>query len=230
MEHFAKQSYYDEIIAAAMAMGYRFMAQVNVTTDDMPFYIEVKYARVTCLTFDIPGKAMFAHFYHNEHFGMFGGGYANHWNILVEYDYGDYSDLLNKFIALNGKYDEEAFEHLKKSISTFELENLQSGWHSSSNYFQLTFTGDVREHAQKDLCPASHVTSVLGQIKSRSLEYAKDVFHELSMAWAPAYVFTGPQNLGYMERDKLRAKLDDLFWDRFGGSRNIIREKVKRTF
>lgn len=230
MEHFAKQPYYDRIIAAAMAMGYRFLAQVNITTDDMPFYIEVKYARVTCLTFDIPGKAMFAHFYHNEHFGMFGGGYHNHWNMEAEYNYGDYSAVLNKFIEINGEYDEDEFEQLKQSISTFDLNNLRGGLSSSCNYFQLTAKGDVGSHDQRKLCPAFFVTSVLSQLKDRKLEYAKEGFDELNISWAPSYVFTGPQNTDYRERDKIRAKLDDIYWGQFGDSRRIIREKVKRAY
>lgn len=229
MKNFATQEYYDTIIEAAKKMGYRLLAQVQITTDDHPFYIPVDYARDTCLAFDIPGKAMFTHFHHTEHRGMFGGDYKNHWNMTVEYDYGDYSTLLGKHVELNSGYNEDVFIQLEKSIRKFDLANLQSGWSSSSDYFQLTFSGDVVEHDHADLCPHELVLSVLRQLKERHPEYLKEMFNQLCVSWPPFYIFTGEQQHGIRCHEEQK-KLSNTYWERFGEGRKHLSEKIGHMY
>lgn len=230
MKDFAPQSYYDQIIASAVAMGFRFLAQVTITTDDMPYHVTVDSARATCLTFDIPFKAVFVHFNHYEHTGFLGdNGYHNHWGIRVEYEYKKYAERLAAFARENESLDEHKFQALEDSLCSFELDNLQSGW-SSGHDEQLTFTGDIIGHGQNILRPVDLVESILTQLYQRPMELLAPKFKSLAMLWPPSYVFRGDQRLGTQANELLGRQLDNLYWTRFGENRKIIRKKVERTY
>jgi hypothetical protein len=213
MEQFAKQSYYDEIIVAIVALGFRLVAQVTITMDDMPYFIPTQAARNTCLTFDIPGKAIFAHFYHNEDVGKFENGYSNHWSIRVETN-----------------YVEEVEYTARDRLAVVNINGLQSGW-TYRHQDHFTFTGDITDGNLEILTPVEAVVKVATQLQNENIKLLAEKFPELCMSWAPTYTFTGEQTSDYDARKKLEDKLDNIFWERFGKAGNvIIREKVLRIY
>lgn len=226
MKNFAPQSYYDTMIAKAIALGYRLVAQVQISTDDLPYHVPVTAARVTCITLDIPGKALFVNLYHDEHAGFLGDGYANNWSTRLDFDLGNYGALLTKLQKQKGWQQlEDIFQPVSDVINE-PIDNLQDGW-AAGNELQRTFTGDVVSPDHEVLCSLELVESVLGQfLTKRATCYTAEKFEELMVFWQPHYVFAG----GHLkpEQQEREKKLSNIYWERFGAGRKILREKIAK--
>ena len=229
MKDFAPDSYYAEIIAKAEALGYRFVAKVQITTEDAEYHVPVTSARATCITFDVKGSAVFFNMYHHEHTGFMGDGYANHWAFKNNYDFGDHKHRLAK---IEEKYQDrrrelnDIFEPFDNALAR-PIKNTTLGW-SSRNCSQWTFTGEIEFEDDTVLLPVSLIESVLQDLHDDLVYYAADKFEELMMLWPPAYVFAGGDRTAC--REDREQKLANLYWERFGAGRTIIREKVGRTY
>ncbi len=238
MKDFAPESYYDEAIAKAKALGYRFVAKVVISTDDMPYHVQCDAARATCITLDIPGKALFVNLYHHELTGFLDDGYDNHWSVKFEFDLGDYGALLPKLQKQKGWQElEDIFKPVNDSLEE-PIDNLQDGWWGCCDLC-CTFTGDIFNQDNKLLSSLCFVESVLSQILiKRSTCYAVPKFKELLIHWEPEYVFASEnrqltaatRNINWQEQEERKKKLSNIYWERFGDGRKVIREKVGRTY
>lgn len=235
MENFAKQNYYDQIIAKAQELGFRFVKQVAITTDDMPYFIEAKNARNTNLVFDVPGKAAFIHFDHNEmNRSEEKDSYENWWSLRAEFCYlSDYQMLdlyVEKMKESETTVSEWDFENFIHPLDAFELNNLRSGWSSRGSDGERIWTGDIDHSDHEVMCPLELIYSVLEQISKRPTEHLAEKFESLEMLWAPQYTFTGKQEDDYVLRNQREKQLENIYWERFGDARSIIRDKVIRAY
>ncbi len=217
MNSFAPESYYQEFTAKVISLGYRLVAKLEITTDDMPYHVEVDKARVTCFTFDVPDKAFFVNFYHHEHTGFFGEGYANHWCLRIDVDIApmEYDDD-EDYVSLHDIY---------VTISA-DMEHVQAGW-SSQDDTRFTFTGDVEKKERDELTDVDLLGDIFKQMLVQFVPYTGTKFEKLMVMWSPTYTFTGPQDYRVV-REEREQKLNNIYWDRFGEGRKILRQKITR--
>lgn len=230
MDKFAKEDYYQSIIDAAVVLGYRFLAKVQIDTNDAQYFIEAKCARNTTLTFDIPGRAVFINLNHNEHTRGDDDVYQNHWTIDTDFQYLGLTELNTRLNELDIDKGGDAYAYFRKMLLNAEIPNTTYHWRTCSQE-QVSYGGDVGDVLCGAAVPFHVVVNALIGLKDIRINLTAEKFEELSFLWHPHYTFTG-LSIPYdgKERFELGKKVKDLFWERFGDSRKIIAEKVKRAY
>jgi hypothetical protein len=229
-EQYALQTYYDSVIAEAKKNGFRFVSQVQITTDDLPYYIYVDSARSTILVFDIPDKAVFIRLYHHEYTDFFEQqGYQNHWRVELDLYYGSHQSLIDRYIERNKTFDAEGFTVLKKDLfSEFKLDNRYSATMcGSEGQFTFQFELSASEKEKWNDPTAEQIVDLAKQALGTRTDYVVAKFDELMMLWEPLYVFGGrhPSLPGQQ-----RQACSSLYWERFGDARAVIRMKIKKMY
>lgn len=232
MDKFAKDSYYQSIIDATVALGYRFMAKVQIDTNDSEYYIEAKCARNTTLTFDVPGRAVFINLNHNECIRDEDDVYQNHWTINTDFQYLQYDKIMEKLVSEKPSIEaiDEAFEKYRNMAVDVSIPGTSYHWRSSSNG-QYSYSGDIGGMVQDVSVPYGDVVAVMMHLKDERIEATAEKFEQLMFLWHPHYTFSGTGvPYDYERREELEKKVKDLFWSRFGDGCMIIREKVKSFY
>lgn len=230
MDQFATQTYYDSIVSKIIALGFRFVARVQIDHNDSPYYIPAKAARISCFTFDVPGRAVFFNLYHNEHTEVGSEEYSNHWYITGDYDFGSWGDILEK---IKVKYsdrlqDESVFEVFHEALNQ---QHKNSHYSVSARYDECYhFKGDVKSEDLEILVPEATVVQAIQELHDARIGFTMEKFSHLPIYWVPSYTFSGQSdfNISHMERHAVSKKLDDIYWGRFGDGRKVLREKVNR--
>lgn len=230
MDKFAKDSYYQSIIDATVALGYRFMAKVQIDSNDSEYFIEAQCARNTTLTFDVPGRAVFLNLNHSEHIRGEDSVYQNHWTINTDFQFLPYEKMMEKIVAEKTTIDsiDEAFEKYRNMAIEPRIPGTSYHWRSSCNG-QYSYSGDIGDQVSDEVVPYGDVVAVMMHLKDERINNTTEQFEELMFLWHPHYTFSGTgMPYDYKKRDELEAKIKDLFWTRFGDDGcKIIREKVK---
>lgn len=233
MDQFAKQDYYDTIIAAITAKGGRLLSQVQTNTPDFQYHVEVTDARDTALVFDLPGKALFLILHHNEHVGFMDRGYENHWYIRVDCEYNGISKLIDQLI---GTYTGSLESLISDRMSAFgKISGTTGGW-CSGNDQQRTFNADVNNTLGTVLAVPAVITAVALEVLSyqSNHDYLAENFTELMPMWWPYYSFKVMVN-GYSSPVQQKA-LENYFWTKFAENsktpsvNEIMRNKIKRVY
>lgn len=229
MNNFANKAYHNEIVAAMMAVGFRFLTEVQISTDDLPYHVPVDKARNTTLVFDVPGRAVFVCLDHTENLGFMGGGYQSYVSVRFDFDYGCHERLLNEFVRKNGGvYDENKFKDLEQYLARMEEEGLRAGWASRSDG-QCTFNGEFSAtYGNEEKNDPHFMAEVIRKACSTRAEYTETKFRELMMLWEPVNTFSGDSRAPSEAHWERQAQCKNLFWERFG-DRSIIKEKVAKA-
>lgn len=235
MKHFAGQEYYNEVIEKIAATGGRFLSQVQISTDDFPYYVKAKYARCTTLVFDHPDKALFVVLDHNEMTGFMDEGYKNHWTIRVDCQYFPIEKLVPMLVPLMSDIDNIDSVFGKVTSVYDDLVGASMGW-SSTCQGQRTFNGDIVADDNAVFTPADMIAEVTKQVfgNKESHQYLDTVFEELSTLWQPYYVFSR-QERGLSDQE-LQKAVKNCFWQRFAVNgrtidvTKVMREKVKYAY
>lgn len=228
MNKFATQAYYDEVIAAIVATGARLLSQVQITSDDFPYYVTADFGRSTTLVFDLPGKALFMKFTHNEMTGFTAKDvYDNHWTTHIDCEYLPLNEMLN---LINGTFDGVLSEIIAEKQNAYsDLAGTSSGWSMSADN-KLIFTSDVAWNDHSVFVPVSMLKDVAAQVFGNiaNHDYLAKSFEEMSPMWHPHYVFDSDKRGA--EGDAIAKAVENCFWERFAENNSeatkIMREKI----
>ena len=216
---FAPSSYHLDFAEKAVSLGYRLVGKVEITTNDMPYHVDVDKARVTCFTFDVPGKAFFVHFSHVESTGFMGDAYDNHWYFRVDI-------ALPEIDYREGCY---VSREVSRDAISADLDNVQPGWSMGSGDC-FTFTGDVIRETSVERNTIERLETILRDMLTQYVPHAGEKFQELMTMWEPHYIFTGSGRSNHADAKVRQDKLKNMYWERFGEGRKILREKIIRSY
>lgn len=229
MEQFAKDTYYNEIVTAILALGYRLVGKVIITDADSQYYLSrAKGARATCFTFDVPGKAVLINLQHTEHVAT-DESYANHWSLDSDFHYGSYDEILTKIKHTPAELEPHQWMDSETSQFIREIDDPinEQVYQNSCCGMHYGYGGDISYDNRKVLTPVKNVVSIMQTFQERFVPLTVEKFESLWANPVPTYVFTGTNN--YLTAGDLRTKLTRLFWQRFGTEgADLIQNKVSK--
>jgi hypothetical protein len=228
------QAYFDTVIAAMQPIGFKFLAQVHISTDDMPYHVTVAWARCTDLLFYVEGKNLITRMTYTEDRRdncPEADTYYRYWSLELIADFSDWDKAsaleTMRDVTKPPLYYEESYMWDEPRVPVYRIEPQLAGfWNhmSSSHMNHREWRFEPSADSNTDV-PIEPMIAELAKFKDSISDcLSASPFPTLLPSWPPTYVFGGSS----YGKDKQYQQCTNLYWTRFGDKRKILRKLIKK--
>lgn len=225
------QSYYDETIKVLTDCGLKFLAQVQISTKDFPYFVSAAAARATSLVFYVEGLACIVRLSHNEHIYEDGKG-DDHWNLALDAEFKSHGAVekctmlptMHKEPPLYVESDPWGDE---PGRPIYALEPQIKGFHHCgwSARAQLHYRWNADAHTNDGSAETRQLmTALVDSIELLKPFLKVGAFTEMNPDFPPTYVFGG----GYSSQQYKACQ--SLYWERFGAARRQLAKLINKIY
>lgn len=217
MEKFAGKDYFASVVKAMENVGFKFISQVGIDTNDFTYHVKAESARVTTLVFKARMKQFFVQmaFYEAVYLGYEDGQpeLQQYWSITFHFEFKEYKEILDLLIKKNPDgdflFDDERMERVKREIPMFQ--HTQNDLLDNFSCFGTRFEQTAKINVEDPKLLSKKIFSVWKKMR----DYIGDKYGRIGRYqvtdFPPHYVFKG---------------CEELFWERFG-EENLLKLVAK---